>query len=145
MKKDLRATEIIRTYIDDINELVEKESWISQLQLITDYSNNLNSLLNKSKAKISSQIRSSKNVGNLCDEPVNLNKQSTFGNNTFSSFNSFKTKKQNEKNKIELITNKYIYKGNLAEYELNFREVKSSKSANIDNYLEYKKLFDKIN
>ena len=101
MKKDLTATEIIRTYIDAINELVEKESGISQLQLITDYSNNLNSLLNKSKAKISSQIRSSNNVVNLCDEPVNLNKQSTFGNNTFSSFNSFKTKKQNEKNKIE--------------------------------------------
>ena len=101
MKNDLTATEIIRTYIDAINELVEKESGISQLQLITDYSNNLNSLLNKSKAKISSQIRSSNNVVNLCDEPVNLNKQSTFGNNTFSSFNSFKPKKQNEKNKKE--------------------------------------------
>ena len=101
MKNDLTATEIIRTYIDAINELIEKESGINQLQLITDYSNNLNSLLNKSKAKISSQIKSPKNVVNLCDDPLDLNKQSTFGNNTFSSFNSFKTKKQNEKNKIE--------------------------------------------
>ena len=99
MKNDLTATEIIRTYIDAINELIEKESGINQLQLITDYSNNLNSLLNKSKAKISSQIKSPKNVVNLCDEPINLDKQSNFGNNTFSSFNSFKTKKQNEKNK----------------------------------------------
>ena len=101
MKKDLTATEIIRTYINAINGLIEKESGIKQLQLITDYSNNLNSLLNKSKAKISSQIRSSNNVVNLCDEPVDLNKKSTFENNTFSSFSSFKTKKQNEKNKIE--------------------------------------------
>jgi len=101
MKNDLTDAELIRTYIDAINELIEKESGIKQLELITDYSNNLNSLLNKSKAKISSQIKSSKNVVNLCDEPVDLNKQSTFGNNTFSSFNSFKTKKQNEKNKIE--------------------------------------------
>ena len=101
MKKDLTATELIRTYINAINGLIEKESGIKQLQLITDYSTNLNSLLNKSKAKISSQIRSSNNVVNLCDEPVDLNKKSTFGNNTFSSFNSFKTKKQNEKNKIE--------------------------------------------
>ena len=46
MKKDLTATELIRTYIDAINELIEKESRINQLQLITDYSNNLNSLLN---------------------------------------------------------------------------------------------------
>jgi len=99
MKNDLTATEIIRTYIDAINELIEKESGIKQLELITDYSNNLNSLLNKSKAKISSQIKSTKNVVNLCDDPLDLNKQSPFGNNTFSSFNSFKTKKQNEKNK----------------------------------------------
>ena len=56
-----------------------------------------------------------------------------------------KQKKDNEKNKIELTTNKYIYKGNLEEYELNFREVASSKNANIENYFEYKKLFDKIN
>ena len=101
MKNDLTATEIIRTYIDAINELIEKESGIKQLELITDYSNNLNSLLNKSKAKISSQIKSPKNVVNLCDDPLDLNKQSTFANNTFSSFNSFKAKKQNEKNKIE--------------------------------------------
>ena len=99
MKNDLTDAELIRTYIDAINELIEKESGINQLQLITDYSNNLNSLLNKSKAKISSQIKSSKNVVNLCDEPIDLDKQSNFGNNTFSSFNSFKTKKQNEKNK----------------------------------------------
>ena len=56
-----------------------------------------------------------------------------------------KQKKDNEKNKIELTTNKYIYKGNLEEYELNFREVASSKNANVENYFEYKKLFDKIN
>ena len=87
MKNDLTDAELIRTYIDAINELIEKESGINQLQLITDYSNNLNSLLNKSKAKISSQIKSSKNVVNLCDDPLDLNKQSTFGNNTFSSFN----------------------------------------------------------
>jgi len=52
MKNDLPDAELIRTYIDAINELIEKESGINQLQLITDYSNNLNSLLNKSKAKI---------------------------------------------------------------------------------------------
>ena len=97
MKKDLTATEIIRTYINAINGLIENESGIKQLQLIADYSNNLNSLLNKSKAKISSQIRSSNDVVNLCDEPVDLNKQSTFGNNTFSSFNSFKTKSRMKK------------------------------------------------
>jgi len=101
MKNDLTDAELIRTYIDAINELIEKESGIKQLELITDYSNNLNSLLNKSKAKISSQIKSSKNVVNLCDDPIDLNKQSTFANNTFSSFNSFKNKKQYEKNKIE--------------------------------------------
>ena len=56
-----------------------------------------------------------------------------------------KTKKDNEKNKIELTTNKYIYKGNLEEYEINFREIASSKNATIDNYFEYKKLLDKIN
>ena len=56
MKKDLTATELIRTYIDAINELIGKESGINQLQLIADYSTNLNSLLNKSKGKISSQI-----------------------------------------------------------------------------------------
>ena len=56
-----------------------------------------------------------------------------------------KSKKDKEKNKIELTTNKYIYKGNLEEYELNFREVASSKNATINNYFEYKKLFDKIN
>ena len=45
MKKDLSAAELIRTCINAIDELIEKEGRISQLQLITNYSSNLNSLI----------------------------------------------------------------------------------------------------
>ena len=101
MKKDLTAAELIIDYINAIDKLIEKEGRISQLQLITNYSSNLNSLLNKSKAKIHSQILNTKNAVDICDEPVDFNQQSTFGKNKFSSFNSLKksgmkkTKKKN--------------------------------------------------
>ena len=52
MKKSLTNTEMIRSYIDAINGLIEKENSVNQLQLIKHYSNNLNSLINMSKEKV---------------------------------------------------------------------------------------------
>ena len=52
MKKKLTTTEMIRSYIDAINRLIEQENSVNQLQLIKHYSNNLNSLMNMSKENV---------------------------------------------------------------------------------------------
>ena len=63
----------------------------NQLQLIADYSTNLNSL-KQVKAKINSQILNTKNAERILNEPVDFHRQSTFEKNNFSSFNISKQK-----------------------------------------------------
>ena len=99
MKKKLTTTEMIRSYIDAINGLIEQENSVNQLQLIKHYSNNLNSLINMSKEKVESQILNSKYLSKACKEPVSLNQQST--TNQLDDFGKFKNLNKSSNNEIE--------------------------------------------
>ena len=124
--------------------------------LITRYKNSKLPLeeresINKQKQSISKQ-----NEGSFDDLSEEMNKNTEENNaeenteenkeekskSVFYTKNNSNSKKEKENEKQCFKINKFIYRGNMNDYELKYKEKKNSKK--MMDYNEYKKLIDKI-
>ena len=151
---------ICRNYVYDKNciNLFKDEEEIDYL--ITRYKNSKLPLeeresINKQKQSISKQ-----NEGSFDDLSEEMNKNTEENNaeenteenkeenkeekskSVFYTKNNSNSKKENENEKKYFKINKFIYRGNMSDYELKYKEKKNSKK--MMDYNDYKKLIDKI-
>ena len=151
---------ICRNYVYDKNciNLFKDEEEIDYL--ITRYKNSKLPLeeresINKQKQSISKQ-----NEGSFDDLSEEMNKNTEENNaeenteenkeenkeekskSVFYTKNNSNSKKENENEKQCFKINKFIYRGNMSDYELKYKEKKNSKK--MMDYNDYKKLIDKI-